>query len=105
MHPQLDKNRFDPCEKLMDALEECHRQEFLKQCLGMCNFEKDELSKCLHYTRVEDAKTRIRESRERNKKFEMKRKQNEEEIYGKNGYLKKMIQKEAEAKLKEQNKN
>ncbi|KAK6454356.1 cytochrome c oxidase biogenesis protein Cmc1 like-domain-containing protein [Scheffersomyces xylosifermentans] len=106
MHPQLDKNRFDTCGKLMDALEECHRQEFIKQCLGMCNFEKDELTKCLHYTRTQDANNRIRETRERNKILEMKRKQREEETYGKNGYLKKMIEKEAEAKLKmQQNKD
>ena len=44
MHPQLDRVRFDTCESLMDALEECHRQEFLKQALGLCNFEKDELA-------------------------------------------------------------
>lgn len=94
MHPQLDKRRFDTCEKLMDALEECHRQSLLKQSLGVCNFEKDELSKCLHYTRVNDANERIKQSRERNKRLEQKRKQVEEELYGKNGYLKKVIEKE-----------
>lgn len=99
MHPQLDRNRFDPCEKLMDALEECHRQEFLKKALGMCNFEKDELSKCLHYTRVNDANERIRISRERQKITEKKRKEREEELYGKNGYLKKVIDKEVEKRL------
>ncbi|KAK6460875.1 hypothetical protein DFJ63DRAFT_210274 [Scheffersomyces coipomensis] len=99
MHPQLDKNRFDTCEKLMDALEECHRQEFLKQILGVCNFEKDELSKCLHYTRVNDAKERIRISRERQKKLQENAKRAEEETYGKNAYLKKMIEREAEKKL------
>jgi COX assembly protein 2 len=93
MHPQLDRQRFEPCEKLMDALEECHRQEFLKQALGMCNFEKDELSKCLHYTRVQDANDRIRLSKERQKKFELKKKEREEEEYGKNGYLKKVLEK------------
>lgn len=93
MHPQLDRQRFEPCEKLMDALEECHRQEFLKQALGMCNFEKDELSKCLYYTRVQDANDRIRLSKERQKKFELKKKEREEEEYGKNGYLKKVLEK------------
>lgn len=77
----------------MDALEECHRQEFLKQALGMCNFEKDELSKCLHYTRVQDANDRIRLSKERQKRFELKKKEREEEEYGKNGYLKKVLEK------------
>ena len=77
----------------MDALEECHRQEFLKQALGMCNFEKDELSKCLHYTRVQDANDRIRLSKERHQRFELKRKEREEEEYGKNGYLKKVLEK------------
>ncbi|ODV78341.1 UPF0287-domain-containing protein [Suhomyces tanzawaensis NRRL Y-17324] len=98
MHPQLDKNRFDTCEKLMDALEECHRQEFLKQALGVCNFEKDELSKCLHHTRTNDANARIRASREKQKRLEQKRKQNEEELYGKNGYLKKVIEMDLKAK-------
>lgn len=96
MHPQLDRNRFQPCEILMDALEECHRQQFLTQALGLCNFEKIELTKCLNYTRLEHAKEKFRESREKNKKFEALRKKNEEEVYGKNGYLKKMIEKEAE---------
>lgn len=96
MHPQLDRNRFDTCEGLMDALEECHRQEFLKKALGMCNFEKEELSKCLRYTRVNDANDRIREQREKQKRFEKKRKESEEVLYGKNNYLKKMIEKEAQ---------
>lgn len=95
MHPQLDKNRFDTCEKLMDALEECHKQEFLKQALGVCNFEKDELTKCLHLTRVEDAKERIRLSKERQRGMLEKQKKIEEETYGKNGYLKKVIEMEA----------
>ncbi|KAG7664053.1 uncharacterized protein J8A68_002431 [[Candida] subhashii] len=98
MHPQLDKNRFDTCEKLMDALEECHRQEFVKQLLGSCNFEKDQLSNCLHYTRVHDSHERIRQSREKKKKFEEKLKRNEEELYGKDGYLKKVIELEQKAK-------
>lgn len=93
MHPQLDRQRFEPCEKLMDALEECHRQEFLKQALGMCNFEKDELSKCLHYTRVQDANDRIRLSRERQKRLDEKKKAREEEEFGKNNYLKKVFEK------------
>ncbi|CAI5760430.1 unnamed protein product [Candida verbasci] len=96
MHPQLDKNRFDTCEKLMDALEECHRQEFIKQCLGLCNFEKEQLSKCLHYTRINDSKDRIMKSREKAKKLEMRKRLNEEEIYGKNNYLKKVIEIENE---------
>lgn len=95
MHPQLDKNRFDTCEKLMDALEECHKKEFLKQALGMCNFEKDELSKCLHLTRLEDSKERIRISKLKMKEAAERRKKIEEDTYGKNGYLKKVIEIEA----------
>ncbi|KAI3404602.1 hypothetical protein KGF56_002597 [Candida oxycetoniae] len=101
MHPQLDKNRFDTCDKLMDALEECHRQEFLKQCLGLCNFEKDQLAQCLHYTRVNDAKERIKQSRERQAKWDRSRKQREEEAYGKNAYLKKVIEVEKQKKSSE----
>lgn len=67
--------------------------------MGMCNFEKEELTKCLHYTRVNDANDRIRESREKQKKFEKRRKESEEELYGKNGYLKRIIEKEAENKV------
>ncbi|KAM9927599.1 hypothetical protein OXX59_002435 [Metschnikowia pulcherrima] len=95
MHPQLDRNRFDTCEKLMDALEKCHQNEFLKQAMGMCNFEKDELSKCLHTTRVEDARERIRISQERQKASKERQKKLEEEKYGENGYLKKVIEMEA----------
>lgn len=94
MHPQLDKNRFAPCEKLMDALEECHRRDFLTKALGMCNFEKDELSKCLHSTRVDDSRERIRMSRERLKKDEERRRRAYEETYGKDGYLKQVLEKE-----------
>lgn len=102
MHPQLDKVRFDPCVYLMDALEECHRQEFLKKALGLCNFEKDELDKCLHHTRVNDANERIRQSRLKQQKLEEKRRQNEQELYGKNGYLKKVIEKELELQNKKE---
>ncbi|EDK47017.1 hypothetical protein PVL30_005329 [Lodderomyces elongisporus] len=98
MHPQLDKNRFDTCEKLMDALEECHRREFIKQCLGLCNYEKDQLAQCLHYTRVGDSKERIKESRQRQKKWEEAKRKREEEEYGKNGYLKKVIELEMQKK-------
>lgn len=100
MHPQLDKNRFDTCEKLMDALEECHRAEFLKRAMGMCNFEKNELSKCLHTTRVEDSKARIRLSKEKQKAAAERRKKVEEETYGKNGYLRKVIEMEAKKNAK-----
>lgn len=100
MHPQLDRVRFDPCASLMDALEECHRQEFLKKALGMCNFEKDELSKCLHHTRVSSQNDRIRESRLKQKKYEERKKKEQEELYGKNNILKKVIEKEVDKKLK-----
>lgn len=100
MHPQLDKNRFDPCTQLMDALEECHRQEFLKKALGMCNFEKNELSKCLHHTRVEDANERIRQSRERQKKLKLAKEKRDEELYGKNNYLKQVIDKDIKTSSK-----
>lgn len=92
MHPQLDRNRFDTCEKLMDALEECHRKEFLKQALGLCNFEKNELSKCLHTTRLEDLRERIKASLEKKKAMDAKRKEKEEQLYGKNNYLKKVVE-------------
>lgn len=95
MHPQLDRNRFDSCEKLMDALEECHRAEFVKKAFGMCNFEKDELTKCLHTQRTDDARLRIQESRQKQKALQERQKKAEEELYGKNNYLKKVVEMEA----------
>lgn len=98
MHPQLDRNRFDSCEKLMDALEKCHQQEFVKQLFGSCNFEKDELTKCLHLQRTEDAKERIRISREKQKALKERQRKADEELYGKNNYLKKVVEMEAKKK-------
>ena len=83
----------------MDALEECHRNNFVKRAMGTCNFEKAELTKCLHYVRVEDSKDRIRVAREKERKREQRIKENQEQLYGKNNYLKKMIETEAERKL------
>ncbi|CAK7891314.1 COX assembly mitochondrial protein 2 [[Candida] anglica] len=99
MHPQLDKRRFETCEKLMDALEECHRIEFVRKLMGMCNFEKDEVAKCLQYVRYQEARERVIASRAKAKVTDQKRKENQDDLYGKNGYLKKMIEKEAEKKL------
>lgn len=80
----------------MDALEECHKAEFLKKAMGMCNFEKDELTKCLHTQRTEDAKLRIKASREKQKILQQRQKEREEALYGKNGYLKKVVELEAQ---------
>lgn len=80
----------------MEALERCHNQAFVKQLMGMCNFEKDELSKCLHVTRVEDSKARIRVTREKQKAIQALMKKGEEETYGKNNYLKKVVELEAQ---------
>lgn len=77
----------------MQALEDCHNTNFVKQLMGLCNFEKDELNKCLHVTRVEDSKARIRVTRDKQKDFFKKvREQEEEETYGKNGYLRKVLE-------------
>ncbi|ANZ75559.1 BA75_01941T0 [Komagataella pastoris] len=96
MHPQLDSERFHPCEDLIKALQECHRNEFMKQIFGLCNEPKTLLTKCLHDTRLAQEREKILERKEKTKKFELRRKQLEEEKYGKDGYLKKVIEKELE---------
>ncbi|RKP32679.1 UPF0287-domain-containing protein [Metschnikowia bicuspidata] len=96
MHPQLDRNRFDKCEKLMEALEQCHNQVFLKQLMGLCNFEKDELSKCLHVTRMEQSKAHIKATRDKQKAIQKTLRKEEEEVYGKNNYLKKVVELETQ---------
>lgn len=101
MHPQLDTNRFDTCEKLVEALEQCHNTAFIKKVMGVCNFEKDELNKCLHVTRVEDSKARIRVSREKQKRILDLILKEGEDVYGKNGYLKKVVELEMKRRASE----
>lgn len=102
MHPILDRERFQNCEDLIDALEECHRSPFFETVLGKCSDIKVQLSQCLHENRLANDRIQILERREKNKILEQKKKQREEEEYGENGYLKKVIEVEYQRKLQSQ---
>lgn len=98
MHPILDKDRFQNCEDLIDQLEECHKSPFYETFLGKCSDIKIQLSKCLHDNRLANDRMKIIERREKNKSLELKKKQREEEEWGENGYLKKVVEYELNQK-------
>ncbi|ODV96385.1 hypothetical protein PACTADRAFT_67841 [Pachysolen tannophilus NRRL Y-2460] len=100
MHPHLDPERFSPCEKLIDALEECHRTQHISKLFGFCNEPKQALSDCLHEVRLEAARQKILETREKRKNFEDKMQKLKEEEYGKDLKLKKIFEKEYELNKK-----
>lgn len=101
MHPILDRDRFQNCEDLIDALEECHKSPFFETVLGKCSDVKIQLSTCLHESRLASDRENIIKRREKNKILEEKKKLREEEEWGKDGYLKKVIELEYKNKLKE----
>ncbi|ODV87313.1 hypothetical protein CANARDRAFT_91528 [[Candida] arabinofermentans NRRL YB-2248] len=105
MHPMLDRDKFMRCEDLIDQLEECHRSDFFEKAFGKCNIIKQDLTNCLHNARLAADREKILERRKKNKEFEMKKKQMEEEEYGKNGYLKKVIEQEYQKKHKQASDN
>lgn len=100
MHPQLEAERFHSCIDLIQALDKCHKKEYYKRALGLCNNEKDALSKCLHEARLSGERRAILESREKKKAMEKKWKQLEEEEYGEDAILKKIIQRQVEKRSK-----
>ncbi|KAL6937841.1 hypothetical protein ACO0RG_004365 [Hanseniaspora osmophila] len=85
---------FPPaCYDLIQALNECHQKEYYKRALGLCNVEKDALSKCLHDARLEGTKYAINKNKEKRKRLEEKWKKMQEEQYGEDMFLKKLLQK------------
>lgn len=68
----------------------------------MCNNEKEALSQCLHEARMSGERRYIRESREKKKVTEAKWKKIEEEEYGEDAILKKIIQRQVAKKQQEQ---
>ncbi|CDO95011.1 unnamed protein product [Kluyveromyces dobzhanskii CBS 2104] len=94
MHPQLEAERFHSCIDLIQALDTCHRKEYYKRALGLCNNEKEALSKCLHEARLSGERQYILASREKKKVIEEKWKKLEEEEYGEDAVLKKIIQRQ-----------
>ncbi|AET39714.1 Cmc2p Ecym_4693 [Eremothecium cymbalariae DBVPG len=95
MHPQLQAQRFHSCLDLIQALDKCHQAEFYKKAFGYCNNEKEELSKCLHEARLADQKDNILKNKEKRKMIDQKWKQIEEEEFGEDAILKKIIQRHA----------
>lgn len=99
MHPQLEAERFVPCQELIDALEHCHKQNYISRAFwGLCNDPKEALSRCLHETRLAQVRQKILERRDKQKELQEKWKEAREGAYGKDEKLKKVI--EAEYALK-----
>lgn len=86
------------CEDLIDALEECHRSNFMDKIFGKCNIIKQDLTNCLHHNRLAMDRAKILERKAKNKELEIKKQKLKEEEWGKDGYLKKVIEKEYELK-------
>jgi COX assembly protein 2 len=103
MHPILDRDRFQNCEDLIDALEECHRLPYLDTLLGKCSDIKLQLSTCLHENRLANDRIQILKRQEKNKQLEISKKKREEEEWGENGYLKKVIELEYQQKMQKNN--
>ncbi|SCU89141.1 LAMI_0D12530g1_1 [Lachancea mirantina] len=94
MHPQLEAERFNSCYQYIEALDKCHQAEYYKRALGLCSIEKEALTRCLHDARLSGEKVKILESREKQKKVHAKWKQLQEEEYGEEAILKKIIQRQ-----------
>lgn len=91
---------FLACIDYIEALEKCHQQEYIKRCFGICNNQKEMLSKCLHEARLETQKHLILKTREKQKVFKEKWQKNAEEEYGEDQFLKKLLEREQAKKGK-----
>ncbi|CEG71480.1 hypothetical protein CU097_004929 [Rhizopus azygosporus] len=47
MHPPLDAHKQEGCEKVIEALEECHRAGTFNKFIGTCNAAKRAVDECL----------------------------------------------------------
>lgn len=47
MHPPLDAHKQEGCEKVIQALEECHRAGTFNKFIGACNAAKRAVDECL----------------------------------------------------------
>ncbi|QLQ79207.1 hypothetical protein HG537_0B05540 [Torulaspora globosa] len=92
MHPQLEARRFNSCYELIQALDKCHQQEYYKRIFGLCNNEKEALSQCLHEARLAGEREAIKQRRQERKVMEEKWKKIDEEEYGEDVILKKIIE-------------
>lgn len=88
-------------------MDKCHQNEYYKRIFGLCNNEKDALTKCLHDARLDGQKQFIEKSRDKRKVLEEKWKKIDEEEFGEDAILKKIIErhqaKKNEAKAERSN--
>jgi COX assembly protein 2 len=47
MHPPLEPYKHEGCDKVIEALEECHRAGTFNKFIGTCNAAKIAVDKCL----------------------------------------------------------
>lgn len=80
------------CGKIIEALEECHRSGMMHQVFGGCNNQKDALVECLHNQRLDVQKEHYLKAKEKRKAILEKWRKIEEEEYGKDKYLKKVVE-------------
>lgn len=92
MHPLLDKDRFSPCEALIDELEECHKSPVFDRFFGKCSEIKTRLTKCLHEARLAHDRELILQRREKTKVFLKGKESRDAEEWGEDGYLKKVLE-------------
>lgn len=100
MHPQLEAKRFNSCIDFIHALDQCHQREYYKRMFGLCDIEKEALSKCLHEARKNGEKEQIGIMREKRKALENKWRKMDEEEYGEDLVLKKLLERHSD-KLKD----
>ncbi|CCD25244.1 Cmc2p NDAI_0E04270 [Naumovozyma dairenensis CBS 421] len=105
MHPQLEAERFHSCLDFIEALDKCHKKEYYKRIFGLCNNEKDALSQCLKEASLETKKKAIKQNREKRAQLDAKWKKIDEEEYGQDTILKKIIERQYNKKLAEESMN
>lgn len=47
MHPQLIIQKYEGCEKAIEALDQCHKVNSFNKFLGFCNDAKIQVDHCL----------------------------------------------------------
>ncbi|KAJ7940849.1 hypothetical protein B0H13DRAFT_1586136 [Mycena leptocephala] len=76
MHPQPSDKKVLVCKEFMDALEQCHSNNWAR-LLGQCNRQKEGLNACLRKERIE----RTTENRETAKERKLKAEQARKKFY------------------------
>ena len=81
------------CVDYIQALDKCHKNEFYKRVFGLCNNEKEALTKCLKEARRVGTMNAIDVNKIKREHIEGKWKKMSEEEYGEDAILKKIMQK------------